>query len=79
MLRHRISRYPSTLEKLQKVATRYPINAHPNAVLGIGPQFIKPVEDDIPVDPDDACTGLNKVEEPPVTVRGEPILRHPEG
>lgn len=79
MLWHKTGGCPSTPKELQEVDAPYPLNAHANAVLGIGPQFIKPLEDDIPTDPDEVRAGLDTEEEdikeePPTTVGGEPIL-----
>lgn len=53
MLRHRTRGRPSTQQKIDEVEARYPLNAHVNAVLGIDPQFMEPIEDDIPTDPKD--------------------------
>lgn len=54
MLRHRISGHPSTLEDLQEVEVRYPLNAYTKVVLGFRPRFIEPIDDDVSIDPGEA-------------------------
>lgn len=52
MLRHRIGGRSSTPEKRAEVEAQYPLNDHARALLGLGPQFVEPIDDDIPSDPD---------------------------
>jgi len=50
MLRHQNGWQASTDEQLGDIERRYPLNAHVKALLGIGPAFHEPVDDDIPTD-----------------------------
>jgi len=52
MLCHRNGHRASTQEQLDEIATRYPLNEHDEALLGLGPAFLEPVWDDIPTDED---------------------------
>uniref|UniRef100_M1DGA3 Putative plant transposon protein domain-containing protein n=1 Tax=Solanum tuberosum TaxID=4113 RepID=M1DGA3_SOLTU len=57
MLRHQNGCRASTDEQLGQVARRYPLNAHVKSLLGIGPEFHEPVNDDIQIDEDRLRTG----------------------
>uniref|UniRef100_M1DMD4 Uncharacterized protein n=1 Tax=Solanum tuberosum TaxID=4113 RepID=M1DMD4_SOLTU len=46
-------------EQLDEIATRYPLNEHADALLGLGPAFLEPVWDDIPTDEDKRRTMSN--------------------
>lgn len=54
MLCHKIGEHASTQQKIDEIEECYPLNAHANSVLCIRPQFVKPIQDDIPTDPDEA-------------------------
>lgn len=54
MLHHQIGGRPSTLVELDEVEARVPLSDNSNVILGIGPQFFEPVENDVPMDPKDA-------------------------
>uniref|UniRef100_M1DJ29 Uncharacterized protein n=1 Tax=Solanum tuberosum TaxID=4113 RepID=M1DJ29_SOLTU len=49
ILRHQNCCLASTDKQLGDVERRYPLNAHTKALIGIGPEFHKPVDDDIPI------------------------------
>ncbi|KAG5605644.1 hypothetical protein H5410_027136 [Solanum commersonii] len=42
---------------LGEVERRYPLNDHARALLGIGPEFRAPIENDIPTDVENMHTG----------------------
>uniref|UniRef100_M1DIP7 Putative plant transposon protein domain-containing protein n=1 Tax=Solanum tuberosum TaxID=4113 RepID=M1DIP7_SOLTU len=42
----------SSQEQLDEIATKYPLNEHAEALLGLGPTFLEPVWDDVPTDED---------------------------
>ncbi|KAG5599840.1 hypothetical protein H5410_031210 [Solanum commersonii] len=48
MLRHQNGCWASTDAQLGDIERRYPLNAHAKALLGIGPKFLEPDDDDIP-------------------------------
>uniref|UniRef100_M1DVM1 Uncharacterized protein n=1 Tax=Solanum tuberosum TaxID=4113 RepID=M1DVM1_SOLTU len=50
MLRHQNGFLAFTDMQLGDVERRYPLNAHTKALLGIGPEFCEPIDDDIPTD-----------------------------
>lgn len=80
MLLYQTSSRPSTLEELQDVKARYPLNDHAKAMLGIRPRSVKLVEDNIPTDlgeeHDESKESEDKeiAEDSPFVVEGEPIL-----
>uniref|UniRef100_M1DBL6 Putative plant transposon protein domain-containing protein n=1 Tax=Solanum tuberosum TaxID=4113 RepID=M1DBL6_SOLTU len=49
MLRHQNGCLASTDIQLGDVERRYPLNAHAKTLLGIGPEFRDPIDDDIPI------------------------------
>ncbi|KAH0768967.1 hypothetical protein KY290_012948 [Solanum tuberosum] len=59
MLRHRNRCRASSQEQLDKIATKYPLNEHAEALLGLGPAFLEPVWDDVPTDEDKRRTVLD--------------------
>ncbi|KAG5620326.1 hypothetical protein H5410_005544 [Solanum commersonii] len=42
----------STEERLDEIASRYPLNEHAEALLGLEPSFVEAVWDDVPIDED---------------------------
>ncbi|KAG5577037.1 hypothetical protein H5410_057171 [Solanum commersonii] len=52
MLHHRNGCRALTQEQLDEIATKYPLNEHTDALLGLGPAFLEPVWDDVPTDED---------------------------
>uniref|UniRef100_M1DG54 Putative plant transposon protein domain-containing protein n=1 Tax=Solanum tuberosum TaxID=4113 RepID=M1DG54_SOLTU len=54
MLRHQNGCHASTDLQLGEVARRYPLNDHVKALLGIGPAFCEPIDNDIPTDEEHA-------------------------
>uniref|UniRef100_M1DFU7 Putative plant transposon protein domain-containing protein n=1 Tax=Solanum tuberosum TaxID=4113 RepID=M1DFU7_SOLTU len=59
MLRHQNGYHASTDMQLGEVVRRYPLNDHAKALLGIGPEFRKPIENYIPTDEAHARTSLD--------------------
>ncbi|KAG5596044.1 hypothetical protein H5410_037276 [Solanum commersonii] len=59
ILRHQNGCQASTDVQLRELERRYPLNAHAKATLGIGPEFHKLVDDDIPTDEDRLHTSSN--------------------
>jgi len=57
MLRHKTSGQPSTNLEIWEVNRRYLLNNNAKALLGIGPEFRKPTENDIPTDKENLRTG----------------------
>ncbi|KAG5620418.1 hypothetical protein H5410_005636 [Solanum commersonii] len=56
MLCHQNGCHASTDMQLGEVGRRYPLNDHAKALLGIGPEFRKSIDNDIPTDEKHACT-----------------------
>ncbi|KAG5619932.1 hypothetical protein H5410_005150 [Solanum commersonii] len=52
MLCHKNGCRVSTEEQLSDIEQRYPLNEHAKAVLGLGPEFLEPIWDDVPTDED---------------------------
>ncbi|KAG5620255.1 hypothetical protein H5410_005473 [Solanum commersonii] len=50
MLHHRNGCLASTQEQLDEIKTKYPLNEHAEALLGLGLTFIKPIWDDVLTD-----------------------------
>ncbi|KAG5591738.1 hypothetical protein H5410_042252 [Solanum commersonii] len=61
MLRHQNGCRASTDTQLGDVERHYPLNAHAKALLGIGPEFREPIDDDIPIDEERLRTSSNVV------------------
>ncbi|KAH0669439.1 hypothetical protein KY285_025463 [Solanum tuberosum] len=59
MLRHQNDCHDSTDMQLDEVERRYPLNDHARALLGIGPEFWEPIENDIPTDEENMHTVSN--------------------
>ncbi|KAG5616546.1 hypothetical protein H5410_016370 [Solanum commersonii] len=59
MLRHKIGGRPSTDLEIGEVNKRYFLNDHAKALLGIGPEFREPTENDILTDEDNLRTNSN--------------------
>uniref|UniRef100_M1D8F7 Uncharacterized protein n=1 Tax=Solanum tuberosum TaxID=4113 RepID=M1D8F7_SOLTU len=59
MLRHQNGCRASTDEQLGHVQMKYLLNVHAKTLLGINPEFHKPVDDDIPIDEDKLCSDSN--------------------
>uniref|UniRef100_M1DMQ3 Putative plant transposon protein domain-containing protein n=1 Tax=Solanum tuberosum TaxID=4113 RepID=M1DMQ3_SOLTU len=57
MLRHKTGGRPSTDLEIGEVNRRYLLNDHAKALLGIGPEFREPTENDIPTDEENLRTG----------------------
>ncbi|KAG5581295.1 hypothetical protein H5410_051922 [Solanum commersonii] len=56
MLRHQNGYHDSTDMQLGEVERRYPLNDHARALLGIGPEFWEPIENDIPTNEENMRT-----------------------
>uniref|UniRef100_M1DJS4 Uncharacterized protein n=1 Tax=Solanum tuberosum TaxID=4113 RepID=M1DJS4_SOLTU len=56
MLRHKTGGRPSTDLEIGEVNMRYLLNDHAKALLGIGPEFREPTENDIPTDEENLHT-----------------------
>lgn len=80
MLHHKKGGRPFTHHELDDVEAWYLLNAYANVVFGINPQFLEPVENDMPMDPEDTWDALDidedkiEIDKPPVNVEGEPLL-----
>ncbi|KAK4727005.1 hypothetical protein R3W88_031922 [Solanum pinnatisectum] len=59
MLHHQNSCHTSTDMQLGEVERCYPLNNHAKALLGIGPAFHEPIDNDIPTDEERAHTSSN--------------------